>query len=100
MAFRDLRDWIKALEQAGELVRIREQVDPILEMAEIADRAVKSDGPALLFENVKGYSGSRVLMNQFGSERRMMMALGVNSPDIQSLISFEPEFGVLAPPAT
>ena len=81
MAFRDLRDWIKALEQAGELVRIREQVDPILEMAEIADRAVKSDGPALLFENVKGYSGSRVLMNQFGSERRMMMALGVNSLD-------------------
>ena len=81
MAFRDLRDWIKALEQAGELVRIREQVDPILEMAEIADRAVKNDGPALLFENVKGYPGRRVLMNQFGSERRMMMALGVNSLD-------------------
>src|SRR5215469_433358 len=50
-------------------------------MAEIADRAVKSDGPALLFENVSGYKGARVLMNQFGSERRMRIALDVDSLD-------------------
>ncbi len=63
-------------------------MDPILEMAEIADRAAKSGrgtpaagGPALLFENVKGYPGGRVLMNQFGSERRMQLALGVDSLD-------------------
>jgi 4-hydroxy-3-polyprenylbenzoate decarboxylase len=64
-------------------------VDPILEMAEIADRAAKSrtphpGGPALLFENVKGYPGSTVLMNQFGSERRMKLALGLD-PDHGSL---------------
>jgi 4-hydroxy-3-polyprenylbenzoate decarboxylase len=64
-------------------------VDPILEMAEIADRAAKSNtpapgGPALLFENVKDYPGSSVLMNQFGSERRMKLALGLD-PDHGSL---------------
>ncbi len=88
MAFDDLREWIRALDKAGELKRITEQVDPILEMAEIADRAsklgrgtAKAGGPALLFENVKGYPGRKVLMNQFGSERRMKMALGVGSLD-------------------
>jgi 4-hydroxy-3-polyprenylbenzoate decarboxylase len=53
----------------------------MLEMAEIADRAVKAGGPALLFENVAGYKGATVLMNQFGSERRMRMALEVESLD-------------------
>ena len=92
MAFDDLRDWIKRLDKAGELVRIREEVDPILEMAEITDRASKAGrkggvkgyqagGPALLFERVKGYPGARVLMNQFGSEKRMRMALEVDSLD-------------------
>ena len=88
MAYDDLREWIKKLDKAGELKRVREEVDPILEMAEIADRAAKSGkgtakagGPALLFENVKGYPGSSVLMNQFGSERRMRLALEVDSLD-------------------
>ena len=88
LAYDDLRQWIKALDKAGELKRIREEVDPILEIAEITDRASKSGkrggtagGPALLFENVKGYRGSSVLMNQFGSERRMKLALEVNSLD-------------------
>jgi 4-hydroxy-3-polyprenylbenzoate decarboxylase len=83
-----LREWIRALDKAGELKRVKDEVSPILEMAEIADRASKSGkgtakagGPALLFENVKGYPGARVLMNQFGSERRMKMALGVESLD-------------------
>ncbi len=88
MAYDDLREWIKKLDKSGELKRVREEVDPILEMAEIADRAAKSGrgtakagGPALLFENVKGYPGTSVLMNQFGSERRMKLALDVDSLD-------------------
>ncbi|MGC1299421.1 MAG: UbiD family decarboxylase [Alloacidobacterium sp.] len=87
MAYDDLRDWIKALDKAKELKRIREEVDPILEIAEITDRASKSvkngvkGGPALLFENVKGHPGAQVLMNQFGSERRMKLALEVDSLD-------------------
>ena len=88
MAYDDLRDWIKALDKAKELKRIREEIDPILQIAEITDRASKSvtkdgvkGGPALLFENVKGHSGAQVLMNQFGSERRMKLALEVDSLD-------------------
>ena len=78
MAYHDLRDWIAQLDRAGELKRIREEVDPILEIAEITDRVSKAGrqagvpgsapgGPALLFEQVKGYPGVSVLMNQFGS---------------------------------
>ena len=88
MAYTDLRDWIKTLEKSGELKRITAEVDPILEMAEIADRAAKlgrgtakAGGPALLFENVKGYPGASVLMNQFGSDRRMKLALETDSLD-------------------
>ena len=83
MAYRDLRDWISALERAGELRRIHVEVDPILEITEITDRVSKSSdgGPALLFENVKGYRGWQVLINQFGSARRMRLALGVDSLD-------------------
>ena len=86
MAYESLREWIKALERAGELKRVEVEVSPMLEMAEIADRAAKSGkgtkaagGPALLFENVAGYTGARVLMNQFGSDKRMRMALEVDS---------------------
>jgi 4-hydroxy-3-polyprenylbenzoate decarboxylase len=89
LAFTDLRDWIAALDRAGELKRIRAEVDPILEITEIADRVSKGaakkyghpGGPALLFENVKGANGVPVLINQFGSERRMQMALGVDRLD-------------------
>ena len=83
MAFNDLREWISALERAGELKRIRAEVDPILEITEITDRVSKSKdgGPALLFENVKGYRGWPLLINQFGSARRMKLALGVESLD-------------------
>ncbi len=88
MAYRDLREWIRALERAGELTRVKEEVDPILEIAEITDRAskagkrgAKTGGPALLFEKVRGYPGARVLMNQFGSEARMKLALDVDSLD-------------------
>ena len=81
MAYDDLRDWIKTLEQHGELKRIREEVSPELEITEITDRVSKAGGPALLFENVKGYPSHQVFINQFGSERRIAMALGVNSLD-------------------
>src|SRR5947207_14352642 len=70
-----------ALERAGELKTIRTPVSPILEIAEITDRVSKTAGPALLFQNVKGHPGSQVLINQFGSPRRMNMALEVNSLD-------------------
>jgi 4-hydroxy-3-polyprenylbenzoate decarboxylase len=79
MSYNDLRDWIGALERAGELKRIRAEVDPILEITEITDRVSKRGGPALLFEYVKGHPDSRVLINQFGSARRMNLALGVDS---------------------
>jgi 4-hydroxy-3-polyprenylbenzoate decarboxylase len=100
LAYDDLRGWIKALDKAGELKRIREAVDPILEIAEITDRVTKKGGPALLFENVKGYPGARVLMNQFGSERRMKMSLGVDSLDeiagrIEALLHLNPAEGLL-----
>ncbi len=88
MPYTDLREWISKLEKAGELRRIREAVSPYLEMAEIADRTAKlgrgtavAGGPALLFENVTGYPGAKVLMNQFGSERRMKLALETDSLD-------------------
>ncbi len=116
MAYLDLRDWLVRLERAGELKRIREEVDPILEIAEITDRASKMGrrgapaakgkqskapgGPALLFERVKGYPGSRVLMNQFGSERRMQMALETESLDdiagrIQTLMNVKSPEGMM-----
>jgi 4-hydroxy-3-polyprenylbenzoate decarboxylase len=104
LAYDDLRAWIKVLDKAGELKRIHEPVDPVLEIAEITDRVSKRrvppGGSALLFENVKGYPGSQVLMNQFGSERRMKMALEVDSLDdvagrIKELLELKSPEGLL-----
>lgn len=88
MAYDDLRDWISALDRAGELKHVHTETDPILEIAEITDRVSKTSparfgpgGPALLFDNIKGHPGSQLLINQFGSERRMRMALEVQSLD-------------------
>jgi 4-hydroxy-3-polyprenylbenzoate decarboxylase len=80
MAYRDLRDFIRALEEHGELKRISFEVDPVLEITEFADRAVKTGGPALLFEHPKG-SNIPVLINAFASARRMQLALEVGSLD-------------------
>src|SRR5688572_10426059 len=80
MAYSDLREFIAALEKQGELRRISFEVDPILEIAEFADRSVKRGGPALLFEKPKG-SGVPVLINAFASMRRMEIALEVGSVD-------------------
>ncbi|PVD51286.1 menaquinone biosynthesis decarboxylase [Terrimonas sp.] len=81
MAYRNQQDFINALEKAGELVRIKAFVDPKLEIAEITDRISKSNngGKALLFENT-GFDFP-VLMNAYGSEKRMCMALGVQHLD-------------------
>src|SRR5207244_12065119 len=68
-----------ALERAGELKTIHTPVNPILEIAEITDRVSKTGGPALLFQNVEGHPGSQVSINQFGSARRLDLALDVDS---------------------
>jgi 4-hydroxy-3-polyprenylbenzoate decarboxylase len=104
LPFDDLRQWIAALDRAGELKRIKTEADPILEIAEITDRVSKGayhvetatsavtpsearrnsgkpGGPALLFQNIKGHPNSQLLINQFGSEARMKLALGVKSFD-------------------
>ena len=81
MKFQDLREFIAFLEQKGELRRIATPVDPRLEITEIADRSIKSGGPALLFENPQGYD-IPVLINLFGSDRRMAWALGVEKLDV------------------
>jgi 4-hydroxy-3-polyprenylbenzoate decarboxylase len=78
MAYSDLREFIAALEKNKELRRIPFEVDPVLEITEFADRAVKSGGPALLFEKPKG-SRIPVLINSFASARKMEIALEVES---------------------
>ncbi len=110
MAYDDLRDWIAALDRAGELKRITTEVDPILEVAEITDRVSKMGpaqspaqqpgGPALLFQNLKGYPGLQILMNQFGSPRRMKLALEVDALDevssrIRSFMDVKSPQGIL-----
>src|SRR4051794_17445563 len=76
----DLRAWIALLEREGELVRVAAEVDPHLEVTEIVDRTVKAAGPALLFERPRG-SDRPLLVNQFGTERRMCLAFGVERLD-------------------
>jgi 4-hydroxy-3-polyprenylbenzoate decarboxylase len=80
MAYNDLREFVRALEKAGELKRIPFEVDPHLEITEFADRSVKHGGPAFLFEKPKG-SSVPVLINAFASSKRMEIALEVDSVD-------------------
>jgi len=99
MAYKNLKEFILALEGCGELKRIELEVDPVLEITEIADRVMKRGGPALLFEKVKG-SNFPVLINAFGSYKRMSMALGVDDIDrigaeIESLLQMSPPGGIL-----
>jgi 4-hydroxy-3-polyprenylbenzoate decarboxylase len=97
---RDLRDWIALLEREGELVRVSAEVDPKLEVTEIVDRTVRAGGPALLFENPKG-SGIPLLINQFGTEKRMCLAFGVESLDdigakLGDILEMQPPEGLAA----
>src|ERR1051326_390229 len=95
----DRREWIKLLEREGELVRIAAEVDPDLEITEIVDRTVKAGGPALLFERPKGSEHS-LLINQFGTERRMCLAFGVEKLDdvaakVADVLEMQPPTGLV-----
>jgi len=98
MAYRSLRQFLDRLEQAGELVRVREPVDPVLEMAALADRAAKQGGPALLFE--KPTRGDLpVAMNLFGTRRRASWALSCDdlqepADELRALLKTAPPQGV------
>ena len=94
----DLREWLDLLRREGELSEIDAEVDPHLEITEIADRVMKAGGPALLFRNVKG-SKLPLLINQFGTERRMCLALGVEHLDdvaakLADVLELQPPQGI------
>ena len=80
MTFKDLRDFLAFIEKKGQLKRISAPVDRDLEITEISDRIMKSGGPALLFENVRGFDVPLVI-NVFGSRERTGWALGVDAWD-------------------
>jgi 4-hydroxy-3-polyprenylbenzoate decarboxylase len=94
--YKDLRDFIAKLEQLGQLKRIQLEIDPYLEMTEICDRTLRASGPALLFENPKGYS-IPVLGNLFGTPQRVALGMGQESVtalrEVGQLLAFlkEPE---------
>jgi 4-hydroxy-3-polyprenylbenzoate decarboxylase len=95
----DLRDWIALLEREGELVRVAAEVDPDLEVTEIVDRTVKAGGPALLFEHPKG-AERPLLINQFGTERRMCLGFGVDRLDdvgakLEDVFEMQPPQGLV-----
>ena len=99
MAYKDLREFLKRLEREGELKRIPAEVDWKLEVTEITDRVTKRGGPALLFENIKGYK-TPLAINLFGSHRRMCLALEVNdyqevADRIQGFLDFKTPEGLL-----
>jgi len=82
MKYKDLRDFLALLESKGELKRISQEIDPYLEMTEISDRTLRAGGPALLFENPKGF-GIPVLCNLFGTPKRV--ALGMGQEEVSAL---------------
>ena len=101
MSYFSLKEFVLKLEQEGELVRIKKSVSPILEVAEITDRVSKSHngGKALLFENVEG-SKIPILINAFGSYKRMQLALEVNDLDdiakeIEKFLKISPPTGMI-----
>src|SRR5581483_671614 len=99
-AYADLPDFLERLDKDGELVRIKAAVDPHLEITEIVDRVVRAGGPALLFEKPKG-SPHALLINQFGTERRMCLAFGVDNLDdvsarLSEVLEMQPPEGLAA----
>jgi len=96
---KDLREWIALLEREGELQRVPAKADPHLEITEITDRVVKAGGPALLFEHPKS-SDHPLLINQFGTERRMCLAFGARTLDevgerVGSVLEMQPPQGLV-----
>ena len=80
MPYSGLRDWIATLEKAGELKHVTAEVDWNLELSAVASRSRQQEGPALLFENIKGYRNSacrKVFMNGMATRGRVAMALGL-----------------------
>jgi 4-hydroxy-3-polyprenylbenzoate decarboxylase len=97
VAYNSLQEFVQALEREGELKRVRHPVKAELEIAEIADRVMKRGGPALLFDNVAG-KNIPVLINAFGSAKRMALALGVK--DIEEIARDIEQLTRLKPPAS
>jgi 4-hydroxy-3-polyprenylbenzoate decarboxylase len=99
VALADLRSWIELLRREGELVEIEAEVDPYLEITEVVDRTVKAGGPALLFRRPKG-SRHPLLINQFGTQRRMCLAFGEPSLDavarkLEEVLEMQPPQGLV-----
>jgi 4-hydroxy-3-polyprenylbenzoate decarboxylase len=99
VAYKDLREFIKRLEAAGELKRIPAEIDPVLEVTEITQRVTRAGGPALLFERLKG-SRTPLLINMLGSERRINLALETDSlaevaGRIRGFLDMQPPQGLL-----
>jgi 4-hydroxy-3-polyprenylbenzoate decarboxylase len=96
MKYRDLREFLNALEKQNELRRVSAPVSPVLEMTEICDRVLKQGGPAVMFDNPVGFD-MPVLGNLFGTPRRVALAMGRESTDelreVGKLLAFlkEPE---------
>ena len=78
MKYKDLRDFIDLLEKKGELKRITQEIDPYLEMTEIADRTLRAKGPALLFENPKGHSMPLIKISAFNQHNKAKLTVGEN----------------------
>jgi 4-hydroxy-3-polyprenylbenzoate decarboxylase len=101
MSYSSLNDFVELLEKKGELVRVKEELDPVLEITAVTDKVSKSPlgGKALFFEKAKG-SAYPVLINAFGSYRRMSLSLGVEDLEehataIQELLDLKPPKGFM-----
>jgi 4-hydroxy-3-polyprenylbenzoate decarboxylase len=97
--FRSLGEFLRALEGKGDLVRVRAPISPDLEITEVTQRVLRADGPALLFENVRGAS-MPVVTNLLGSERRIALALGAERVEevaarIEALAHLRPPAGLV-----
>lgn len=87
MAYNDLRDFLDTLEGKGLLKRVKTEVDPVLEVAAIQDRLVRNNGPAVLFEKVKGYR-IPIVGNLFGTRERVALGLGVEEDELKKIGEF------------
>jgi 4-hydroxy-3-polyprenylbenzoate decarboxylase len=99
LAYRDLTEFVRKLESVGEIRRIPQEVDPVLEITEITQRVTRAGGPALLFERPKG-SNHPLLINMLGTLRRICLALEVDdlqqvADRIQSYLAFQSPQGIL-----
>jgi len=87
MPYNDLREFISELERRSLLKRIKAEVDPVLEIAEIQERLVRTKGPAVVFENVKGH-GMPIVGNLFGTAERVALGLGVSEEELKDIGQF------------